>query len=132
MDEKKNNALGLEVIGQIAVPVSNLDRAIAFYRDILGMHFLFQAPPGLSFFDCNGVRLMLDAPAKANAAENFSSIIYYKVADIQSAYTTLMGRGVSFEQKPEFVAHMPDHDLWMAFFRDPDSNLLALMTEVRQ
>ncbi len=131
MDEKKNNPFALEVIGQIAVPVKDIDRAISFYRDVLGMHFLFQAPPGLGFFDCNGVRLMLDAPAKANAAENFSSIIYYEVADIQSAYTALMGRGVSFEQKPEFVAHMPDHDLWMAFFRDPDSNLLALMSEVR-
>jgi methylmalonyl-CoA/ethylmalonyl-CoA epimerase len=132
MSTKNDNGFGLGVIGQIAVPVSDLERAISFYRDVLGMHFLFQAPPGLGFFDCNGVRLLLDAPAKANSKENFSSIIYYKVADIQSAYETLMGRGVNFEQKPEFVAQMPDHELWMAFFRDPDTNLLALMSEVRQ
>jgi methylmalonyl-CoA/ethylmalonyl-CoA epimerase len=94
------------------------------------MRFLFQAPPGLGFFDCNGVRLLLDTPAKANS-ENYSSIIYYKVPDLQAAYETLSQRGVVFEEKPSLVAKMPDHELWMAFFRDPDTNLLALMSEVR-
>jgi methylmalonyl-CoA/ethylmalonyl-CoA epimerase len=94
------------------------------------MHFLFQAPPGLAFFDCNGIRLLLDAPAKAQA-ENYSSIIYYKVPDIQAAFEILTARGVVFEAEPHLIAKMPDHDLWMAFFRDPDSNLLALMDEVR-
>ena len=125
-----NVSFGLNEIGQIAVPVSDIDRAIAFYRDVLGMRFLFKAPPGLGFFDCNGVRLLLDAPAKSQS-ENYSSIIYYKVSDLQAAFDTLSARGVSFEQKPELVAKMPDHELWMAFFRDPDSNLLALMSEVR-
>jgi len=132
MGTKSDKVFELEVIGQIGVPVSDIDRAVAFYRDVLGMHFLFKAPPGLGFFDCNGVRLMLDAPAKANSKEAHSSIIYYKVEDLQAAYDTLMARGVVFEQKPEFVAQMPDHELWMAFFRDPDSNLLALMSEVRK
>jgi len=122
---------GLDVIGQIAVPVSDVDRAIAFYRDILGMRFLFKAPPGLGFFDCGGVRLLLDEPVKKQQ-ENYSSIIYYKVSDLQAAYTTLSARGVLFEQPPELVAKMPDHELWMAFFRDPDGNLLALMSEVRE
>jgi len=130
MSEQKEAAFGLSVIGQIAVPVSDIERAIAFYQDVLGMRFLFKAPPGLGFFDCNGVRLLLDAPAKENS-ENYSSIIYYKVADIQAAFDTLTKRGVDFEQKPHLVARMPDHELWMAFFRDPDKNLLALMSEVR-
>lgn len=121
---------GLAQIGQIAVPVGDIDRAVAFYRDILGMRFLFQAPPGLGFFDCAGVRLMLDAPAKAQG-ENCSSVIYYKVPDINAAFETLSARGVVFEAKPHLIAKLPDHELWMAFFRDPDKNLLALMSEVR-
>lgn len=127
-DQRK---FGLDVIGQIAVPVSDIERAIAFYRDVLGLRFLFKAPPGLGFFDAGGVRLLLDAPAKKQE-KNFSSIIYYKVADLQAAFTTLSARGVVFEQPPELVARMPDHELWMAFFRDPDDNLLALMSEVRE
>ena len=120
---------GLSSIGQIAVPVTDINRAIAFYRDILGIRFLFQAPPGLGFFDCGGVRLMLDAPASAQAGK--SSVIYYKVADLQSACDTLSARGVTFEAAPHLIAKMPDHELWMAFLRDPDQNLLALMSEVR-
>lgn len=130
MSAQNEKAFGLGTIGQIAVPVSDIDRAIVFYRDVLGMRFLFQAPPGLAFFDCNGVRLMLDLPAKAQP-ESYSSVIYYKVDDLQAAFNTLSDRGVVFEEEPELVAKMPDHELWMAFFRDPDSNLLALMSEVR-
>jgi catechol 2,3-dioxygenase-like lactoylglutathione lyase family enzyme len=120
---------GLAQIGQVAVPVSDVDRAIAFYRDTLGMRFLFRAPPGLGFFDCAGVRLMLDAPAKAQAGNG--SVIYFKVPDLNAAFATLADRGVAFEAKPHLIARMPDHELWMAFFRDPDGNLLALMSEVR-
>lgn len=120
---------GLDKIGQIAVPVSDIERAVAFYRDTLGMRFLFQAPPGLAFFDNAGVRLMLDVPAH-NQAANTGSVIYYLVSDIQAAYETLAARGVNFEDKPHVIAEMPDHTLWMAFFRDPDANLLALMSEV--
>jgi len=130
MSAKNEHSLGLNEIGQIAIPVSDVDIAIAFYRDVLGMQFLFKAPPGLGFFNCNGVRLLLDAPAKKQS-QNFSSILYFKVDDIQKMFTTLTQRGVHFEEKPNLVAKMPDHDLWMAFFRDPDQNLLALMCEVR-
>ena len=94
------------------------------------MRFLFQAPPDLAFFDLSGVRLMLDGPAKAQAGS--SSVIYYKVPDLQAAFTTLSKRGVQFEAKPHLIAKMPDHELWMAFFRDPDKNLIALMSEVKQ
>ena len=119
----------LSQIGQIAMPVRDVEKAIAFYRDVLGMRFLFQAPPGLGFFDCAGVRLMLDGPAAAQAGRG--SVLYYKVEDIEDAFATLAGRGVAFEGKPHLIAKMPDHELWMAFFRDPDQNLLALMSEVR-
>ena len=130
MRDSVTSSFGLAQIGQIAVPVSDIERAVAFYRDALGMRFLFQAPPGLGFFDCGGVRLMLDAPAKAQT-ESHSSVIYYKVPDLQAAFETLSSRGVLFEEKPHLIARLPDHELWMAFFRDPDGNLLALMSEVR-
>jgi len=124
-----DTSFGLDEIGQIAIPVSDIERAVAFYRDTLGMRFLFQAPPGLAFFDNAGVRLMLDVPAHDQAGNN-GSVIYYRVPDIQAAYETLAARGVVFEGDPHVIAEMPDHTLWMAFFRDPDSNLLALMSEV--
>ena len=130
MSDQANHTFGLGLIGQIAIPVSDLDKSIAFYQDVLGMEFLFKAPPGLGFFNCNGIRLLLDAPAKNNSSQ-YSSIIYYKVPEIQTAYNTLSDRGIMFEEKPNLVAKMPDHDLWMAFFRDPDNNILALMCEVR-
>ncbi|MBL7995928.1 VOC family protein [bacterium] len=120
--------MGLDQIGQIAVPVTDIERAIVFYRDTLGMRFLFKAPPGLAFFDCGGVRLMLDEPAKDNAGQG--SIIYYKVDNIMQTFETLAARGVKFESKPHMIAKMQGYDLWMAFFRDPDKNLLALMSEV--
>ena len=123
------STLHLDQIGQIAMPVRDVEKAIAFYRDVLGMRFLFQAPPGLGFFDCAGVRLMLDGPAAAQAGHG--SVLYYKVADIEDAFATLTTRGVIFEGRPHLIAKMPDHELWMAFFRDPDQNLLALMSEVR-
>ena len=120
----------LDQIGQIAVPVRDLDRAVSFYRDVLGMTFLFQAPPQLAFFDCGGVRLMLDVPEDA-AFQGHSSVLYYKVPDMQQTHQELMGKGVVFLQEPHLIAKMPDHDLWMAFFQDPEGNLLGLMCEVR-
>jgi methylmalonyl-CoA/ethylmalonyl-CoA epimerase len=123
-------AFGLAQIGQIAVPVSDIEQAITFYRDVLGMRFLFEAtPPGLGFFDVGGVRLMLDVPAKSDS-QHCSSIIYYQVPDLEAAFATLSERGVRFETDPHLIAKLPDHELWMAFFRDPDDNVLALMTEV--
>jgi methylmalonyl-CoA/ethylmalonyl-CoA epimerase len=120
---------GLGAMGQIALRATDLDRAVAFYRDTLGMRFLFQAPPGLAFFDCGGIRLMLSRPEPE--FDHPSAIIYYTVADIQQARDTLVGRGVAFESEPHLIAKLPDHDLWMGFFRDSEGNLLALMSEVR-
>ena len=128
MSESTSSEFGLDQIGQIAIPVRDLERAITFYRDVLGMQFLFQAPPGLGFFDCGGVRLMLDAPAAEQAGQ--SSVLYYRVADLNDAFETLSSRGVVFEAEPHRIATLPDHELWMAFFRDPEANLIALMSEV--
>lgn len=128
MTDSAQSEFGLEDIGQIALPVSDVDRAIAFYRDVLGMRFLFRAPPGLAFFDCGGVRLMLDGPAASQAGQ--ASVLYYRVDNLDAAFETLAARGVVFEAEPHLVAELPDHELWMAFFRDPDHNLLALMAEV--
>ncbi|MBZ5621318.1 MAG: VOC family protein [Acidobacteriia bacterium] len=118
---------GLSTIGQIGVTVTDVDRAIAFYRDVLGMKLLFHVP-NMGFFDCAGVRLMLSVSERPG--ETYSSILYFKVPDIHQACETLTGRGAVFDGEPHMLARMPDHDLWMAFFRDPDRNLLALMSEV--
>ena len=120
---------GLSAIGQIAVNVHDIDRATAFYRDKLGMKHLFSAPPGLAFFDCAGIRLMLSLPAKPEF-DHPSSIIYFQVDDIQQATQTLSERGVQFEEKPVFVANMGAYDLWLASFRDSENNLLSIMSNV--
>jgi methylmalonyl-CoA/ethylmalonyl-CoA epimerase len=117
----------LSRIGQIAVTVESVDRAVEFYRDKVGLTYLF-GMPNMAFFDCGGIRLMLSVREKPD--ESFSSIIYYKVDDIEKTFDTLSGRGVPFEGKPHMIARMNSHDLWMAFFRDPDRNVMALMSEV--
>ncbi len=119
----------LSRIGQIFVNVHDLDRAIAFYRDVLGMTFLFQAPPNMAFFDCDGIRLMLGV-ADRPELDHPASIIYYKVDDIDRVYEIFKARGAEFVVKPHLVAPMPTYDLWLADFRDSEGNLLALMSEV--
>jgi methylmalonyl-CoA/ethylmalonyl-CoA epimerase len=116
-------------LGQISLSVTNIDRAVAFYRDLVGLKFLFQFP-NLAFFDCGGVRLMLDIPEE-EGGERHSSVLYFKVTQIEEAFQMLTSRGVPFDEKPHLIARMPDHELWMAFFRDPDKNILALMSEIR-
>jgi len=123
-------ACALGDIGQIGFTVSDLEKAITFYRDRLGLKHLFSAPPGMAFFAAGEVRLMLSRPEKPDS-ERFSCVLYFKVADIQVARDALAERGVTFEAEPHRVAKMPEHELWMAFFRDPDRNLLALMCEKR-
>ena len=124
------STLGLSQIGQISINVNDLERATAFYRDALGMKHLFTVPK-MAFFDCNGIRLMLGLPEKPEF-DHPSSIIYFKVDDIQNVFQMFSGRGVKFEDEPHLIAKMPDHELWMAFFRDSENNLLALMSEVKQ
>ena len=123
------NDFGLSTIEQIAVNIKDIDRATAFYRDTLGMKFLFSAPPSLAFFDCNGVRLMLSPPSQPEF-DHPGSIIYYKVADIQSAHATLAERGVVFNEKPTLVADMGSYNLWVAAFKDSENNVLGLMSNV--
>jgi len=125
-----NTDLELAAIGQIGLTVDDLEQAIAFYRDALELKHLFDAPPAMSFFQCGGVRLMLSRPERPGA-DRFSAAVYFKVGDIQAARDALAGRGVTFEAEPKLLAKMPDHELWMAFFRDPSRNLLALMCEKR-
>ena len=120
---------GLSRIGQVAVHVRDLERAVAYYRDVLGMRFLFQAPPGLAFFDCDGVRLLLDR-GQDPALHRHSSVIYYSVPDIHAAHATLKARGAEFIDEPHLIANLGHVEVWMAFFRDPDENVLALMAEI--
>lgn len=116
-------------IGQIAINTHDLPRAVAFYRDALGLEFLFDAG-SLAFFMCGDLRLML-AVAESPELDHPSSIVYFKVEEIYSARAELVSKGVPFDDEPHLIAEMPDHELWMTFFRDPDRNLLALMCEVR-
>lgn len=117
-------------IGQIAVNVQDMERAVAFYRDVVGLPFLFQAGPNLAFFSCGDVRLMLDIPEDDRFAGK-ASVIYYKVDDIEAAFDGMVARGAEVEGEPHLVAKMPDHELWMAFFKDTEGNFFALMCEVR-
>lgn len=116
-------------IGQVSITVKDLDRAVAFYRDTLGLRFLFAAPPKMAFFDCGGVRLMLGVP-EAPEFDHPASVLYYKVGDIHTAWQTLREAGADLRSEPHLVARLPGHDLWMAFFRDSEGNTLALMSEV--
>ncbi len=128
--QTEHSTAELREIGQLGISVTDVDKSVAFYRDMLGLKHLFNAPPSLAFFACGQTRLMLSAVEKPGG-ERFRAAIYFKVEDIHATHDTLVGRGVVFEAKPRLLAKMPDHELWMAFFRDPDQNLLALMCEKR-
>ncbi|MFO1305934.1 MAG: VOC family protein [Burkholderiales bacterium] len=116
-------------LGQIALPVSDADRSERFYADVLGLPRLFRFG-ALVFFDCAGVRLMLEGSSKAIVPAS-GVCHYFKVQGIERAVEQLEARGLAFDDRPHLVAKMPDHELWMAFFRDPDGHLLALMEEKR-
>ena len=115
-------------IGQISMRALDVDRATTFYRDVLGLPHLFRAGT-LSFFDCGGIRLMLSNPEPDY--DHPGSVIYFKVEDIEARHSELIARGVEFIGKPHLIARMPDHELWMAFFKDTEGNTLALMCEKR-
>ena len=113
---------------QIAITCKDVERATAFYRDALGLPFLFSSPPGLAFFDCGGVRLMLST---AEGEPTGTSALYYLVEDIQATRDSLAAKGVTFVGEPHMIARMPDHELWLAEFRDSENNVMALMEEKR-
>ncbi len=115
-------------LGQLSVNVKDTARATAFYRDVLGLRFLFAAG-NLAFFDLGGVRIML-SPPESPEFDHPGSILYLDVADLQAAHRELGARGVRFESEPHVVARLESADLWMAFFRDTEGNMLALQSEV--
>jgi methylmalonyl-CoA/ethylmalonyl-CoA epimerase len=122
------DSLGLRTLGQLSMNAKDLERATAFYRDVLGVPFLFQVPK-MAFFDLDGIRLMLATPENP-AYDHPGSILYFRVADIGSAHGALSARGVAFDTRPQMIADMGDHELWMAFFKDTEGNQLALMAEI--
>ena len=121
-------------LGQIALTVQDLDRATAFYKDTLGLPLLFQFP-GLAFFNLHGIRLMLSRgegePKEPPRLESSGTVLYFKTDDLPAGFATLKDRGVTVLGEPHLIAKMPDHELWMAFFRDSEGNTFALMSEVR-
>jgi methylmalonyl-CoA/ethylmalonyl-CoA epimerase len=122
-------SLGITGVGQVAINVRDVQRAVEFYRDVLGLRFLFQIPDA-AFFDCGGLRLMLGTAEKPEF-DHPASILYYKVGDIHAAHASLQSAGVQSEDAPHLIARMPDHELWMFFLRDSEGNHLGVMSEVR-
>ncbi len=120
----------LSRIHQIAITVADVDAALAFYRDALGLTFLFQPAPTLAFLQAGDVRLMLTTPQGAGAV-GANSILYFTVDDIVATQAALVARGATEERPPQLAARMPDHELWTGFLRDPDGNLVGLMEEKR-
>jgi methylmalonyl-CoA/ethylmalonyl-CoA epimerase len=120
----------ISAIGQIGINAKNIERATAFYRDVLGLKFLFSVPPNMAFFDCGGVRLLLDIP-EDKQYDHPSSVLYFTVGDIHDAFAKLERSKVEIVNKPHLIAKMADHDLWMGFFKDTEGNTLSLMSEVR-
>ena len=124
------DVVGLSAIGQIAITVSDVAVSLPFYRDALGLSFLFSAGPNLAFLDAGGVRLMLSTPQGAGTVGH-NSILYFKVTDIAAVHAAIVARGATSERPPQLAAKMPDHELWTGFLRDPDGNLVGLMEEKR-
>jgi methylmalonyl-CoA/ethylmalonyl-CoA epimerase len=117
----------IQKVGQIAVPVKNLDQAVHFYKEKLELPLLFTSN-GLAFFECNGLRLLLSVPEKEEFTQS-SSIIYFQVSDINEAYGDLLNKDVTFIDEPHLIAKMGQTETWMAFFKDSEDNTLALMSE---
>jgi predicted enzyme related to lactoylglutathione lyase len=117
-------------IGQIAVTVADVAKALEFYRDILGLKFLFSPAPTLAFLQAGDVRIMLST-AQGAGAVGANSILYFHVPEIEATHARLVAAGATNERPPQLAAKMPDHDLWLAFLRDPDGNLVGLMEEKR-
>jgi catechol 2,3-dioxygenase-like lactoylglutathione lyase family enzyme len=120
----------MPTIGQIAVTVSDVEKALKFYRDALGLEFLFAPDANLAFLRAGEVRIMLSTPQGAGKV-GANSILYFKMNDIVAAHRRLLDAGIAEERAPQLAAKMPDHELWLAFVRDPDGNLVGLMEERR-
>lgn len=117
-------------IGQIAITVSDVAKATAFYRDVIGLQHLFDAGPQLAFLAAGTVRVMLSTP-QGHGTPGANSVLYFKVGDVQDAHAAMLAKGATNERTPQLTAKMPDHELWIGFVRDPDGNLVGLMEERR-
>lgn|SRR5690606_2529823 len=124
MDER------ISAIGQIAITVSDVGKALGFYRDILGLPFLFSPSPELAFLSAGDVRVMLSTPQGAGQV-GANSVLYFKTSNITEVHAAIVAGGAKDERSPQLAAKMPDHELWLSFIRDPDGNLLGLMEEKR-
>lgn len=118
----------VQKVGQIGIPVKDVDRAIYFYKEKLGLPLLFNTE-NMAFFECNGLRLLLSLPEKEEFS-HASSVIYFQVKDMKETYEGLLGNGVSFIDEPHVVAKMGQTETWMTFFKDSEGNTHALMSEV--
>jgi len=125
-----NSEHKISEIRQIAITVSDVSTALPFYRDVLGLTFLFSPAPTLAFLNAGSVRIMLSTPQGAGTVGH-NSILYFKVSDIEATHAAILQRGAKNERGPQFTAKMPDHELWIAFVRDPDGNVIGLMEEKR-
>jgi methylmalonyl-CoA/ethylmalonyl-CoA epimerase len=121
--------LSTATIGQLLVPIDDFERGVAFYRDVLGLPFLFSAPPQMAFFMCGTVRLLIGVPPPGQTAKR-GATIYFRISDIKTVHATLKGQGVQFQADPHVAHRTPTAELWLAEFTDPDGNQLALMSEV--
>jgi predicted enzyme related to lactoylglutathione lyase len=121
----------ISVIGQIAITVSSVDIALSFYRDILGLKFLFSPSTDLAFLSCSATRIMLTTP-QGSGEIGKNSILYFKTTNIEDFYTNIVELGAKVEREPQLAARMSDHQLWIGFVRDPDGNLVGLMEEKRE
>lgn len=124
-----SEGLGIEGIAQVAIAVKDLDRAIAFYRDVLGLPFLFTAPPGLAFLQCDRTRIML-ANDEASGGVSSCVLLYFRVPDVRKTAVTLADRGIPLDSEPRVIASLAHEDVWLAFVKDPEGNLVGLMSEL--
>lgn len=122
-------ATEIESIGQIAIAITDIRKSVVFYQDVLGLELLFEVPSGMAMFDCGGTRVMLTTQ-QGLERDHHTSVIYYKVKNIEVSSKAIKNNGAKFLQEPQLVAKMVDHDLWMGFIRDPDENLVGIMAEL--
>jgi catechol 2,3-dioxygenase-like lactoylglutathione lyase family enzyme len=115
-------------IGQVAITVSDVSKALTFYRDVLGLEFLFSPNSNLAFLAAGPMRIMLSTP-QGSGKPGANSILYFKVGDIEDSHAAMLKKGAVNERTPQLAAKMPDHELWIGFLRDPDGNLVGLMEE---
>ena len=130
MSTIKTKKFQIQGVGQIAISVQKFEEAVTFYRDVLELPMIFRnEKPPMVFFECNGVRLMVAVPT-SEEHNHSSSVIYYRIDDIHAAHQALLDKGISFDQNPHSVGKTQTHDVWMAFFRDPDKNVLAIVQDI--